>query len=120
MHGVSEHHSYKRHVIEEYGRMLSFRSFAGINTFLIGDFYQLPPVGGTAIMGNPYSDTVLENESVQNIVSRIWHCADEADNPNAIQLWSEIPGRSNSRIFSFEINQRSGKDTWFKPIESRI
>ena len=85
MQGVSEHHSYKRHVIDNYNKLFSFRSFAEINIFLIGDFYQLPPVGGTPIMGNPCSDTVLENESVQNIMSRIWHCADEAENPNAIQ-----------------------------------
>ena len=94
MQGVSEHHSYKRHVIENYCKLLSFRSFAGINTLLICDFYQLPPVGGTPIMDNLYSDSALGNETVQNIMSRIWHCADETENPNATQVWSELPEKN--------------------------
>ena len=113
---MSEHRSYKRHVLEHFKRLLSYRSFAGISTFLIGDFYQLPPVGGTPIMGNPYCESALENESVQNIMSRIWHCADEAENPNAIQLWTEVPGKSPCRVLDFQVNQRSGSDTWFADL----
>ena len=91
--GVSEHHSYKRHTLENIKRWLSYRSFAGVNTFLVGDFYQLPPVGGTPIMGNPYCESVLANESVQNIMSRIWQCIDEPENPNALQLWTDELGQ---------------------------
>ena len=67
-------------------------------------------------MGNPYSDTALGNESVQNIISRIWHCADETDNPNAIQVWSELPEKNTSRVLSFGVNQRSGGDVWFADL----
>ena len=83
--------------------------------FLIGDFYQLPPVAGTPIMGNPRSDTVKENASVDNIMPRIWYCEDEAENPNALQLWSEVPGRSTCRVLNFEVNQRSCSDAWLLP-----
>ena len=67
-------------------------------------------------MGNPYSDTALQNESVQNIMSRIWHCADEAGNPNAIQLWREVSEKKTSRVLDFQINQRSGSDAWFADL----
>ena len=116
MQGISEQHSYKRHVVDDYSKLISFRSFAGINTFLIGDFYQLPPVGGTPIMGDPYSDTVLQNERVQNIMSRIWHCADEAVHPNALQTWNEVSENTSSRVLDFQVNQRSGGDAWFADV----
>ena len=67
-------------------------------------------------MGNPRSDAVKENASVDNIMSRIWYCADEAENPNALQLWSEVPGRSTCRVLNFEVNQRSGSDAWFADL----
>ena len=67
-------------------------------------------------MGNPYNDTAHGNECVQNIMSRIWHCVDEAENPNALQVWSEVPGKSTSRVFSFDVNQRSGGDVWFADL----
>ena len=67
-------------------------------------------------MGNPYSDSALGNESVQNIMSRIWHCADETENPNAIQVWSELPEENISRVLNFEVNQRSGGDVWFADL----
>ena len=118
MQGISEHHSFKHHVRNNYKKLLSFRSFAGINTFLIGDFYQLPPVGGTPIMGNPYSNSVLQNESVRNIMSRIWHCADEGAHPNAVQIWSEILGNTSCRVLDFQVNQRSGGDAWFVDVLS--
>ena len=69
-------------------------------------------------MGNPYSDTVLENESVQNIMSRIWYCADEAENPNAVQLWSEVLENTSCRVLDFQVNQRSGGDAWFADVLS--
>ena len=31
MQGISEQHSYKHHVIDSFSRLLTFRSFAGIN-----------------------------------------------------------------------------------------
>ena len=74
--GVSEHHSYKRHALEHFKRLLSYRSFAGTNTLFIDDFYQLP----------------LENEYVRNIMFRIWHCVDEMENPNAVQQSTEKKG----------------------------
>ena len=114
--GVSEHHSYKRHTLENIKRWLSYRSFAGVNTFLVGDFYQLPPVGGTPIMGNPYCESVLANESVQNIMSRIWQCIDEPENPNALQLWTDELGQVPSRVLDFKVNQRSGDDRWFADL----
>ena len=67
-------------------------------------------------MGNPYSSSVLQNESVQNIMSRIWHCADEGENPNAVQIWSEISGNTSCRVLDFQVNQRSGGDAWFADV----
>ena len=67
-------------------------------------------------MGNPYSDTALENESVQNIMSRIWVCADEAVNPNALQLWREDSENTSCRVLDFQVNQRSAGDAWFADV----
>ena len=45
------------------------RPFAGINTLFIGDFWQIPPVGQVAIMGNPNSEAALGNAGAQGGVS---------------------------------------------------
>ena len=41
------------------------RPFAGVNTLFIGDFWQIPPVGQVAIMGNPHSPAALESARAQ-------------------------------------------------------
>ena len=35
--------------------------YAGVNTLFIGDFWQIPPVGQVAVMGNPFSKAALES-----------------------------------------------------------
>ena len=37
------------------------RPFGGINVLFIGDFWQIPPVGQVAIMGNPYSAGAMQS-----------------------------------------------------------
>ena len=88
------------------------RGFGGINTFLVGDFYQLPPVGGTPLMSNPRSQTVLENARVANMMSRVWSCADD-DLPGSLQRWSETYCATGCKVMDLEVNHRSGGDRWF-------
>ena len=67
-------------------------------------------------MGNPYSEVAKNNESVGNIMKRIWHCYDEIEDPNALQLWNEDCCRVSCRVMDFTINQRSGGDMWYSDL----
>ena len=77
--GVSTRNTYKLHTVEELKQMVTYRSFGGVNTFLFGDLYQLPPVCGTAVMSNPKSQAALEDARVQNTLLRFWCCFDDAN-----------------------------------------
>ena len=67
-------------------------------------------------MGNLHSETVLQGGAVQNIMNRIWHCVDEAEDPNAIQIWNAGTDETPCRVLDFNVNQRSGGDAWFADL----
>ena len=79
--GVPTKNSYRYHSPHEllYSKGHLPRGFGGINVFLIGDVYQLTPVGNTAFMSNPRCDAVLSNAGVNNMMSRVWSCVDDLD-----------------------------------------
>ena len=85
MNGISTSNSYKLHTSERIKKHLTYRNFAGVNTFFFGDVYQLPPVGGTAVMSNPRSQNALENAGVQRTLRRFWSCDDDANDFDALQ-----------------------------------
>ena len=70
--GISRQNTYKLHTAESIKKHITYRSFSGVNTFWVGGFYQLPPVGGTAVMSNPRSQSALENARVQALLNRFW------------------------------------------------
>ena len=52
------------------------RRFAGINTFFLGDFWQLNPTGQTSLMSNPYSNRVLSSARANSIMQMFWQVHD--------------------------------------------
>ena len=114
--GVSTEHTYKLHTAVNIKKHITYRPFSGVNVFWIGDFYQLPPVGGTAVMSNPRSQSALENARVQTTLNRFWCCFDDANDYDALQVWSESFCRTGCRILDLDVNHRSGGDIWYSDL----
>ena len=91
------------------------RPFGGLNVLLIGDWWQLHPTGGIAIMSNPFAQAVQECSSAQSIMTSIWcsgHEDEDADAANfTIQKWP-----SGQRVLELSTNIRSGKDLWWNEV----
>ena len=85
------------------------RPFGGINTFLFGDFWQIPPTGQIAIMSNPFSQPALESAAATGALSMFW----KARGPDALQPW-HLP--NEPRVLHLNINYRSKQDVWFSHI----
>jgi hypothetical protein len=116
--GVSTGNTYKLHTSERIKKYKTHRKFSGVNTFFFGDFYQLPPVGGTAVMSNPRSQTALEIASVQRTLDRFWSCFDDAHDFDALQVWSELSCATGCRVMDLNVNHRSGGDVWYSDLLS--
>ena len=88
LNGVPTKRSYRYHSAEgwlkEKGHLP--RGFGGVNVFLIGDLYQLSPVGNVAFMSNPQSEAVMSNASIAYMMSRIWSTYDDAAT-ESLQIW---------------------------------
>ena len=112
LNGVSTRNTYKHHLEERFKRLVTYRSFGGVNTSMFGDFFQLPPAGGTAVMPNPKSQSSLEHANVQNTLMRFWSCYDDANDVNALQQWQE----TNCKVMDLQVNHRSGEDVWYSDM----
>ena len=73
------------------------RLFGGANVLMFGDFWQLPPVGEVAVMGNPFRGAALYSSKVQRILQIFWSSGRDALRHPATEL---------------SVNQRSGADAW--------
>ena len=85
------------------------RPFGGINTFLFGDFWQIPPTGQIAIMSNPFSQPALESATATAALSMFWR----ASSPDALQPWN-LP--NEPRVLHLDVNYRSKQDVWFSHV----
>ena len=72
----------------------------------------LPPVGGTAVMSNPKSQSALFNASVQNTLVLFWCFHDDVNDVTALQKWEE----NNCRVLDLQLNHRSGGDVWYSDM----
>ena len=74
------------------------RRFGGINLFLLGDFWQLPPVGDVQIMANPFRGASLYSAMMSRSVALFW-----SKGSDSIQT-----------LFELTVNNRSGQDSWYQ------
>ena len=107
------------------------RAWGGVNVLLIGDWWQLTPTGGIAVMSNPYSKMVLGCASARVLMASLWcmptnvqSCAASCGAGDAdpfredngavgyrLQRWS-----SGQRVLQLSTNIRSGKDLWWNEV----
>ena len=85
----------------------SVRLFGGVNTFFLGDFWQLRPTGQIAIMSNPFATKTLENARASEIMGMFWF-----SHPK----YSLQPWQQDERMLHLDVNERSGADTWFSNV----
>ena len=90
--------------------------------FLIGDLYQLAPVGQVAFMSHPQSEIVSQSAGIMNLMSRIWTCFDDvsATSCQSLQLWSDATSNAapmttaeaapQRKVLDLDVNHRSGAD----------
>lgn len=91
------------------------RGFGGVNVFLLGDLYQLTPVGNVAFMSNPRDDAFLKNVSFNNMMTRVWSCDDDVF-PDSLQELSETEGPVGMKVLYHDVNHRSGDNVWYSQI----
>ena len=89
----------------------TIRTFAGVNTILVGDFWQIPLVGQVAIMGNPLGKSALGNATASAGLDKFW-TRPTARHPNSLQTW----GETTSRVLELPANKRSGADKWYSDV----
>jgi len=106
---------YRFPIVNETGLGNLPRPFGGVNIFLIGDWWQLHPTGGIAIMSNPEARIVQECSQAQSIMASLWCSARELEDPTAVtfnlQKWT-----SGQQVLELSTNIRSGKDAWWNEV----
>ena len=107
---VPESSKYKRRTENVQGYS-SIRPFGGVNTLLVGDFWQIPPVGQVAIMGNPFGKAALENATASSGLAKFWS-KPTLNNQDSLQAW----GATSSRVLELHTNKRSGGDQWYSEV----
>jgi hypothetical protein len=83
------------------------RAFGGLNVLLLGDFWQLPPMG-IAVMSNPFGQKVLESAHANSAMSMFWLAA----GTHSLQKWT----KTGQRVMHLQVNKRSGRDVWFSQL----
>ena len=83
------------------------RPFGGVNTFFLGDWWQLRPTGQVAIMSNPFSQKAQESAKASETMGMFWF----ADPRFSLQPWDE-----GQRMMHLDVNERSGADRWFSRV----
>ena len=77
------------------------RYFGGLNLIMVGDFWQLPPPGEIAVMGNPYKGAATTSEAAQRVLALFWTRSEESIRKPPIEL---------------TINHRQGEDAWYTSV----
>jgi len=77
------------------------RYFGGVNVLWVGDFWQLPPPGEIALMGNPYKGAAICSEAAQRMLALFWTNGEESVRRPPTEL---------------TINHRSGSDVWYSSV----
>ena len=91
--------------------MLLPKPWGGVNVFMFGDFWQLPPVGQIPIMSNPFQEKVLESARLNYIMSMFW----DKDCMYSVQRWEH----DNCRVLDLTVSKRikhSGDYVWFSEL----
>ena len=77
------------------------RLFAGVNLLLVGDFWQLDPVGGISIMKNPFRGAATTSEKAQRILNIFWGSGPDTITKPPLEL---------------SVNIRSRADVWYSSV----
>ena len=91
------------------------RAWGGVNVIFIGDWWQLQPTGGIAIMSNPFSHSVQSSSSAQAAMPSFWCQPSDVAEVNAahymLQEWAP-----QERVLELSTNIRSGEDAWWNEV----
>ena len=91
----------------KYNAHKQVRPFGGVNTGLLGDFWQLRPTGQVAIMSNPFAQVARENQRAQQMMGMFWY----STLTFSLQEW-----RPKQRVIHLDVNERSGSDVWYSQV----
>ena len=91
------------------------RAWGGVNVMFIGDWWQLHPTGGIAVMSNPFATGVLECSYAQPTMASLWRLHSNSDVENAaeygLQEWAD-----SEWVLQLSTNIRSGEDEWWNAV----
>jgi len=91
------------------------RAWGGVNVMFIGDWWQLHPTGGIAVMSNPFATGVLECSYAQPTMASLWRLHSNSGVENAaeygLQEWAD-----SEWVLQLSTNIRSGEDEWWNAV----
>ena len=73
----------------------------------LGDFWQMPPVGEVALMGDPFAKKALNNAHVSAMLDMFWRPGGNC----GLKAWSH-----GLHVEHLNQNIRSGMDQWFSAV----